>query len=139
MTKIMVTKRGGYFVPYGAHAQAQYDELPDGLPIVGNFIPTSRRSAEQNDLFWEVMTDLSKQVQWDGETLSKEEWRDLIIACVRKQKVVRGLEGGLVFLGQRSSELSIKQMTEVMDYAFAFGAQRGVVFTIDKRKAREMA
>ena len=109
---------------------------PDGYIVK---VEEPNRSRDQNDFFWEVMTDLSKQVQWDGETLSKEEWRDLIIASWRKQKVVRGLNGGLVFLGQRSSKLKVKEMSEVMELAFAFGSERGVVFTIDTRPAREMA
>lgn len=140
MTKIMVTKRGGYLVPSGRFSEEAFDALPGGVPLVGDIEDAKAdvRTEEQNNLFWEVMQDLSDQYLHDGERLDRYEWRDLIIASWRKQKMVRGLNGGWVFLGQRSSKLKVKEMCEVMDVAFAFGAENGVVFTIDMRKAKDL-
>ena len=53
------------------------------------------RSLEQNAMMWARLNQLSDAVKWDGETLSANEWKDLLTACLRKQKVVRGIEGGL--------------------------------------------
>lgn len=111
-------------------------DAPEGYVVK---LEEPRRSREQNDFFWEIMGDLAEQCPHDGEYLTDKEWRDLIIASWRKQKVVRGLDGGIVFLGQRSSELKKSEMSEVMEIAFAYGARHGVVFTIDTRKAKEPA
>lgn len=111
-------------------------DAPEGYVVK---VEEPKRSREQNDFFWEIMGDLSEQLPHDGEYLTDKEWRDLIIASWRKQKVVRGLDGGIVFLGQRSSELKKNEMSEVMEIAFAYGAARGVTFTIDTRKAKELA
>ena len=86
----------------------------------------ARRSDEQNRLMWQRLTELSEQLPWDGEKLTPEEWKDLITACLRKQKVVRGIEGGLVFLGARTSQMTVAEMNDVLSFMEAFGAERGV-------------
>lgn len=110
-------------------------EAPDGL-VVQFKEPT--RSLEQNALMWTRLSQLSEQVKWDGETLSANEWKDLLTACLRKQKVVRGIEGGLVFLGARTSAMSKAQMNDLLTLMEAFAAERGVTFK-DQAPPREFA
>jgi len=86
------------------------------------------RSLEQNRMLWARLSQLSEQVKWDGETLSPNEWKDLLTACLRKQKVVRGIEGGLVFLGARTSAMSKAEMNDLLTLMEAFAAERGVTF-----------
>lgn len=86
------------------------------------------RSLEQNALMWARLSQLSEQVKWDGETLSPNEWKDLLTACLRKQKVVRGIEGGLVFLGARTSSMTKGEMNDLLTLMEAFAAERGVQF-----------
>lgn len=38
----------------------------------------------------------------------------------------------------RSSKLSVSQMSQVLEYAFAYGSKHGVTFTIDRRRAAEV-
>lgn len=91
------------------------------------------RSVEQNARMWATLADISKQLQWpvDGELvyLSKEDWKDVITAGLRKYRCAKGIEGGFVMLGQRTSKMSVQTMTEVIDLAHAFGSQHGVTFT----------
>jgi len=100
-------------------------EGPAGL-LVTFKEPT--RSLEQNRMLWARLSQLSEQVKWDGETLSPSEWKDLLTACLRKQKVVRGIEGGLVFLGARTSAMSKAEMNDLLTLMEAFAAERGVTF-----------
>lgn len=86
------------------------------------------RTLEQNALLWARLSQLSEQVKWDGETLTPNEWKDLLSACLRKQKVVRGIEGGLVFLGLRTSQMSKGEMADLLTLMEAFAAERGVTF-----------
>ena len=100
-------------------------EGPQGL-LVTFKEPT--RSLEQNALLWARLTQLSVQIKWDGETLTPNEWKDLLTACLRKQKVVRGVEGGLVFLGARTSSMTKSEMADLLTLMEAFAAERGVTF-----------
>src|SRR5690606_32293093 len=89
------------------------------------------RSLDQNSLMWSVLADLSRQVQWpvNGqlETLSPEEWKDVITASLTEEnKIAQGIRGGFVMLGKSTSRMTIREMTEVIEFAHAFGAERDV-------------
>lgn len=90
------------------------------------------RSLQQNALMWKRLEQLSREVKWDGETLTSSEWKDLLSACLRKQKVVRGIEGGLVFLGARTSQMSVSEMSDLLALMDAFAAERGVQWSADE-------
>ena len=87
------------------------------------------RSNEQNARMWAMLTEVSRQVDWYGQKLTPEEWKDVFSASLKKQKAVPGLDGGFVILGQRTSKMSIREMGELMELIEAFGAQQGVRFT----------
>ena len=105
-------------------------EAPENWRV--KFEPPTR-SVEQNALMWTRLHQLARELTWDGERLTAHEWKDLLSACLRKQKVVRGIEGGLVFLGERTSRMSKDEMSNLLDLMDAFAAQRGVVFE-DRRE-----
>lgn len=89
------------------------------------------RSTDQNSMWWSILTDISRQVDWpvDGKTqkLSPEEWKDILSAGLKRtQRVAQGIEGGWVMLGQRTSRMTVAEMSELCELAWAFGAQHGV-------------
>lgn len=108
-----------------ATLRQQLDQSPDGW-IVEIREPT--RSLSQNALMWEVLTAISNQVNWYGQKLTKDEWKDVLTASLKKQKAVPGLDGGFVVLGARTSKMTIKEMSDVIELAYAFGAEHGVRF-----------
>jgi hypothetical protein len=87
------------------------------------------RTTEQNRLMWAVLTDLSEQVEWYGQHLSKENWKDVLTASLKRQQVIPGLDGGFVVCGTSTSRMTIAEMTELIELAMAFGAEKGVVFS----------
>lgn len=87
------------------------------------------RSVEQNARLWALLTDVSRQVEWYGQKLTPEEWKDVFTASLKRHKVVPGIDGGFVVLGMRTSKMSVREMGELMELIEAFGAQRGVRFT----------
>lgn len=111
--------------------------------------PTILRSAEQNARMWAMLTDLSKQLQWpvDGEMqwLSKEDWKVIISAGLkRQQRVAKGIEGGFVMLGESTSRMTMKDFAAMIELMFAFGALHGIVWTdpavpSDETLAEELA
>ncbi len=86
------------------------------------------RSLAQNSRLWAMLTDISRQVDWYGNKLTPEEWKDVFSAALKKQKVIPGLDGGFVVCGQRTSRMTRAEMSELQELMAAFGAERGVVF-----------
>ena len=89
-------------------------------------IEEQKRSTEQNALLWSVLTDLSKQVLWHGEKLTKEEYKDLLTAGLKKQRAIPGMDGGFVVLGTLTSKMTKQEMTDLITLAHAFGDNREV-------------
>jgi len=89
-------------------------------------IEEQKRSQEQNALLWSVLTDLSKQVPWHGEKLTKEEYKDLLTAGLKKQRAIPGMDGGFVVLGTSTSKMTKAEMSDLITLAHEFGDMRGV-------------
>jgi hypothetical protein len=96
------------------------------------------RTLEQNALLWPLLECMAKQTTWHGHNLSKEEWKDLLSAGLVKMKVVPNLDGdGFVMLGQRTSKMSKRMFSDLIELIYAAGTELGVVF--DRKIARAQA
>ena len=92
----------------------------------------SQRSLDQNAKMWAMLRDISEQVEWYGQRLKDYEWKCVITAHLSQQKMVPGIEGGFVAIGQRTSKMSIKAMSDVIECCYWFGAEKGVEWTDPK-------
>jgi len=86
------------------------------------------RSLNQNRMMWANLEDIAQQVVWYGVKLTKDEWKDVLTAALKKQKVVPGIEGGFVVIGARTSKMTVPEMTELIELSTAFGTQQSVKF-----------
>lgn len=84
------------------------------------------RTLDQNAKLWPMLTDISQQVDWYGQKLTQEEWKDVFSASLKKQKVVPGLDGGFVVCGQRTSKMGKKEFADLIELMYAFGSQKDV-------------
>lgn len=89
-------------------------------------IEEEKRSLPQNQLMWSILSDLAKQVPWHGEKLTKEEYKDLLTAGLKKQRAIPGIDGGFVVLGTSTSKMTKQDMTDLITLAHAFGDEREV-------------
>lgn len=96
---------------------------PEGYVAI---IRERTRSLEQNARMWAQLEDISRQVDWYGQKLTKEEWKDVFSAALKRQKVVPGLDGGFVVCGQRTSKMGKREMSDLLELMNAFCAERGV-------------
>ena len=87
-----------------------------------------KRSDAQNRRLWAMLADISAQVDWYGQKLTSEEWKDVFSASLKRTKVVPGLDGGFVVCGQSTSRMTRAEMCELQELMEAFGAQQGVRF-----------
>lgn len=109
-------------------AKVMVDAAPDGW-IVRVKEPT--RTEDQNAKLWPMLTDLSKQVPWPvngvEQYLSPDDWKDLATAALAKeQRVAAGMDGGFVFLGRKTSTMSKRTFSDLIEVIYAFGAGRNV-------------
>ncbi len=91
-------------------------------------IRPEKRSDAQNRRLWAMLADISAQVDWYGQKLTSEEWKDVLSASLKRTKVVPGLDGGFVVCGQSTSRMTRAEMCELQELMEAFGAQQGVKF-----------
>jgi hypothetical protein len=78
---------------------------------------------------WAALTDIAEQVEWYGQKLTPEDWKDMMTASLRKARVVPGLDAGsFVPLGMRTSDMTKEEFSMLLDLIQAFGAERGVTF-----------
>lgn len=87
------------------------------------------RSTAQNAMLWSILGDVSRQVDWHGQRLDSEAWKDMATAALKQQRVVPGITGGFVVLGQRTSKMTRREMSDLIEFLYAFGAERGVVWS----------
>lgn len=88
-----------------------------------------RRSNEANALMWSLLGQISKGVDWYGQKLSSEDWKDVLTASLRRTRVVPGIDpGSFVPLGMRTSQMSKEEISDLLELIMAFGAEKGVAF-----------
>lgn len=115
-------------------------------------ITEPKRTDEQNRLMWAVLHDLAEQVgfkpaRWRGNVcledggyvllsecptarrFEPEVFKDLLTVALKKPRLFAGIDGGVVAVGLSTSRMSKRQMSALIDSAFAWGAQLGVAFT----------
>jgi hypothetical protein len=89
------------------------------------------RSIAQNGVMWSCLEDIATQVQFaiDGKMqfIDSDDVKDILSASLKKhQRVASGLDGGVVFLGQRTSKMTIAQMCEMIDLCHVVGDSHGI-------------
>lgn len=99
------------------------------------FVGRPIRSQEQNDKMWPMLRDIAKQVKWSDAKLTAEEWKDIFTAAIKKQKLVPGLDGGLVVIGGHTSRMSRQELSELIELLYSFGTEKEVVWSEPSEKA----
>lgn len=106
-------------------------EIPNLEEAIAGDIKKKKRTLSQNDKMWGVLGDVALQVCWCGDYYTKDEWKQIFTAALRKQKVAPGIDGGKVILGYPTSKLTKGEMANLIDLIYAFGIQQGVEWTED--------
>ena len=100
--------------------------VPEGTTVE---FRAPRRSSDQNALMWGLLGQISKQVDWYGQKLTSEDWKDVLTASLRRARVVPGIDAGsFVPLGMRTSQMNKQELAELIELIYAFGAEHEVRF-----------
>lgn len=119
-------------------SEAQVDSLAaqakafirDGHEVAISSQKLDSQTKKQRARLHAMCQDVSRQVIWHGQRLSKDDWKYMFVASYRKgQRAVPGIDGGFVVLGASSRDLSVSECSDVMEIIAAFGAENGVVWS----------
>lgn len=96
----------------------------------------SKRSDRQNRLLWRWLGEIAKQLRWSVngtmQWLEPEDFKDIITAGLKKeQRIAAGFGGGFVLLGQRTSKMSVQEMTELLEFIPYFAAENKVLLSAE--------
>lgn len=102
-------------------------------------LKASKRTLPQNDRMWAMLTDISTQ-KTHGALERKyppDVWKCLFLhALGREATLVPSLDGGgIVPIGQSSSDLSKQEMSELIELILAWGTENGVQFHDEQETA----
>lgn len=108
-------------------------EAAEGYAVT---ISEPTRTLEQNALLWALLREVAQQVEWYGQKLSEEDWKNVFTAALKRYRVVPGIDGGMVVLGMSTSKMDKREFSDLIEVILSFGAERGVVFDDgDRREA----
>ena len=101
---------------------------------VGNVITVSEptRSLDANAAQWPILQAFADQLQWPVNgvmvKMSPDDWKTVLSAAFKREtvQIAQGLDGGMVMLGMRTSQMSKKQFSEWLAFLNATADLRGV-------------
>jgi len=101
-------------------------DADDGYKVT---ISEPTRTLEQNSRLWPSLTEISEQVEWYGKKLTPEDWKHVFTSSLKKMEVVPNLEGtGFVALGLSTSRMTKRELSDLLELIYSFGAEKGVTF-----------
>ena len=122
------------------HQRFLAKKLVDGAPVdaVVN-IRAATRTLDQNALMWALLSDVSRS-QPEGRMHTPEVWKALFMsACGHAVQFENGLDGTPFPVGFRSSRLSKSQMSDMVEFIYAYGSSHEVQWSTpypDQRSAQ---
>lgn len=107
-------------------AHKTVDAAPDGSVMQ---IAPLKRTIPQNDKMHAMLSDISRAKPM-GRRHTPDDWKAILMnACGWECQFLEGLDGRPFPQGFRSSKLSKDQMSTLIEYMLAFGAEHGVVWS----------
>lgn len=102
----------------------------------------SRRTLDQNAKLWAMLGDIARQVQWPvngvNQLLDAEDWKALMTAAARQEvRMAAGVNGGVVMLGVSTKRMTVAELGDVIEFMYAFGAERNVRWSEPKGQMPE--
>lgn len=106
-----------------ARAHVLIDKAPDGYVME---IREPRRTGEQNDKMWAMLTDISVAMP-EGRRHTPDDWKAIFMnACGWEHQFLEGLDGRPFPTGFRSSRMTVAQMADLITFIQAKGDEWGV-------------
>lgn len=125
-----------YLIPItSTAARAQAERVIRQAPLGTRIeIKAAKRTLPQNDRMWAMLTDVATQKEHNGRKYTPDKWKIIFMAAMGQEiEFIPSLDGKtFIPLGLSSSDLSKVEMSQLIDYIAAWGAESGVVFHDDQ-------
>lgn len=97
-----------------------------------------QRSMPQNDRMWAMLTDVALHMKSLGREHTTDQWKVIFLHAIGKEvSFVPSLDQrSFIPWGQSSSDLSKQEMTDLIEFIHAWGAENGVIFHEPQKTAR---
>lgn len=106
-----------------AFAHRLIEKAPPGYVMS---LAEARRTNEQNDKMWAMLTDVSRACP-QGRRHTPQLWKSIFMQSLSHECLFEmDLEGRPFPLGHSSSKLTKAQMSELIEFIYAYGAEHGV-------------
>ncbi len=107
-------------------AKAMIDRAPPGYVMK---LAESKRTLEQNDKLWAMLTDVSRAMP-EGRRMIPDDWKVVFMhACGWECQFLEGLDGKPFPQGFSSSRLTKGQMGDLITFIQEYGDRNGVKWT----------
>lgn len=127
---------GQTVILHGPHqralARSLIDRAPEGAVVN---IREATRTTDQNKKMHAMLSDISR-AKPRGLRHTPDIWKAIIMReCGHEVQFCHGLDGQPFPVGFRSSRLSKSQMSDLIEFMYAFGAEHGVVWSDETEAA----
>ena len=109
-------------------------ELPtdDKKPLVVKIQPMTR-SLEQNSKLHALLSDISKQCEFNGKKRDIDTWKMIMVSAHKiatggQAEMVIGLEGEVINLRESTAQMGVQRLASLIEYITAWGIENGVKF-----------
>lgn len=105
-------------------------DMPLGKYGLDISIRDGTRSLQQNATLWKMLTAWSASQTLHDQRYDKESWKCVLMQAFGKEAPMLPQlnEQGYFPMGLRSSQLSVKEMRDFIEFIIAESAQRGITF-----------
>lgn len=128
-------------------SKAIVSKLVQELPVDGSMVVEIKkftRTIADNAVQWPILAAFSDQLLWPVNgvmvKLSPDDWKSILTASYRNEtgRVAQGLDGGMVFLGHKTSKFKHSEWGEWMSFLEWAAADRDVKIPVSKSQLKAM-
>lgn len=110
-------------------------ELPtdDKKPLVVKIQPMTR-SLEQNSKLHALLSDISKQCEFNGQKQDIDTWKMIMVSAHKiatggKAEMVIGLEGEVINLRESTAQMSVQRLASLIEYVQSWAVENDVILS----------
>jgi hypothetical protein len=115
-----------------SRAARAIEQAPAGYVVE---VKEPTRNGDQNAKLHAMLADIARQVTHAGQKLPVGVWKRLAVAAYMREQgeaplMVPALDGiGIDVIYERTSQMSKRTMAGLIEWLYAFGAEKGVVWS----------
>ncbi|MFT0875095.1 recombination protein NinB [Rhodopseudomonas sp. G2_2311] len=85
-----------------------------------------QRTLDQNSRLWAMLTDIARQKTLEGRKWTTDQWKVIFLRALgHEHEFIPALNGaGFIPYGQSSSDLGVREMSDLIEFMLAWGAEQ---------------